>query len=223
MKTNNHVLFALGFFLVAPLSINAHKPKMVDYCERVALQVPRLHEEKINQPAPISAPMCPLPWIWKKASKIYGMHYLVSFYLALAHEYGHKIAAKLLYGVDSTIRLIPTWAGVEGYARYHKPIPGTGLKTSLVCIAGPACGAALGYGILKAYNILSEHYDHGKDIKNALKDGIKKPILNADQSFALQGAVLLNTSFNLLNLIPLTCPDGQKTDGALLIDSLKNL
>lgn len=223
MKVTTYVLVALGISFVAPLSINAQKPKAADHSERRFVEVKECNQEKSGTKTPSTESKCPAPWLIREISKVYGTHYLVSFYTTLAHEYGHKIAAKLLYGVDSTVGLTPTWVGVDGYTKYHSPIPATGLKSALVFLAGPVCGLACGYTILKAYNVLSEYYDQGKNVKNALKDGIKKSVLNADQCIELRSGVVLDAYMELINIMPFTTADGSKSDGAYLVHALKNL
>lgn len=158
------------------------------------------------------------PFLIKVAAG-YGVYYLTSFYTTLAHEYGHAIAAKLLFGVNSTISLFPKLVGVEGYAAYHGGIPAKGLKSAAVSAAGPIFGMATGYGILKLYNILSEYFDKSKSIKDAIKDGIKKPLLNADQGLKLQIAVGLTSFDNLCNLLPII-EDNVITDGARILYAL---
>jgi Peptidase M50B-like len=159
------------------------------------------------------------PSLATEAVKAYGLYYLVSFYTVLTHEYGHAIAAKLLFGVNSTISLFPTLLGVEGYAAYHGGISPKGLKSAAVSAAGPLFGAATGYGILKLYNILSEYFDKSKPIKDAIKDGIKKPLFNTDQSLKLQIAVGLTSFNNLCNLLPII-EDNFVTDGACILYAL---
>ncbi|GMU19138.1 MAG: hypothetical protein AMXMBFR12_03300 [Candidatus Babeliales bacterium] len=154
-----------------------------------------------------------------EAAKAYGIYYLASFYTTLVHEFGHAGAGKLLFGVNSTISLFPTLLGVEGCATYHGGIPAKGLKSAVVSAAGPLFGVATGYGILKLYNILSEYLDKSKSIKNAIEDGIKKPLFNADQSLKLQIAVGLTAFINLSNLLPII-EDNVATDGARILYAL---
>lgn len=153
-----------------------------------------------------------------EAAYAYGVYYSTSFWTLLAHEYGHKIAARLLFGVNSTIEMTPTFAGVEGYTQYYGQIPQdfrNGFKSAAMSAAGPIFGVAAGYGILKLYNILYEYSDESKSIKNSIVDGIKKPLVNEDQSLKLQIAVGLSSLNHLANLLPIK--EGNfASDGALI-------
>lgn len=151
-----------------------------------------------------------------EAAYAYGVHYSISFYTVLAHELGHKIAARLLFGVNSTIGMTPTFAGVEGHTQYYGQIPQdfrNGFKSAAMSAAGPIFGVAAGYGILKLYNILYEYTDESKSIKNSIIDGIKKPLVNKDQSLKLKIAVGWNSLNHLVNLLPVRGADFV-TDGA---------
>jgi hypothetical protein len=226
MKINTYLLVALCMSFVAPLSINAQKPKVADHYERSFVEVKELNQEKSDTKEPLTESRCPAPWLIREISKVYGVHYLVSFYTMLAHEYGHALSAKLLLGCKSNIYLFPKLIGVEGVAAYYFddgtfPIDfNKGYKRAMVSAAGPLAGLAAGYGMLKLYTICSEYFDESKSLKDSIRDGLKKPVLHEQQSGKLVFAVMWSSLIHVLNLIPIN--DGQiKTDGAQILDALK--
>lgn len=138
---------------------------------------------------------------------------------SIGHELGHVIAAKALLGwncigFNIDFRSFPFHVGAGvGFKVTESDLVGPGVAGMLV--AGPLTGTATNLSILVASNIATE-YKKSNSIKNALIEGIKKPLLNTEQSKTLQCAVALNIISNINNLIPHT----ENVDGNRLIKAL---
>jgi hypothetical protein len=172
--------------------------------------------------------------------------YLTVGSLTLCHEFGHWIANKTLLKQHGFIGINPLMPVDGFFIATKKPavtllkefmqksdkkspmrfinyvgdncvMPGIGIRSALVSVAGPIFGFVGSLGILKGLNIVDEYRKNNHNLKHAIKDGIKKPLFNKDQNWIIQSCVALNILIEYANLVP-TC---KYSDGGRIIDALK--
>jgi len=125
---------------------------------------------------------------------------------SLGHELGHIVAAKSLlnwscdrFYIDLQGLPLSTHAGV-GFAGTDE-IDLVGSRVALMLAAGPLAGIGTVIGILKMYNIINE-YKKSHSIKEAIWQGLRKPIFNAEQGMIIQSIAAFNIWGDANNLLP---------------------
>ncbi|MFA6066838.1 MAG: hypothetical protein WC707_06680 [Candidatus Babeliaceae bacterium] len=150
------------------------------------------------------------------ATAAYGTVLLGTF----SHELGHGIVGAIpgkgfsIHSYSNPLNPFEmAYTAFGDYSGFNR------LTRSAMLIAGPLAGIASSYGLLKLSNIYQE-YKKTHTIKQALKDGCKKPIFNLDHNMGLLATAVCTIQQNLKNLIPDDFGTRGYSDGCSLIDCL---
>lgn len=128
-----------------------------------------------------------------------GLWYCTSIACNIGHELGHVLATKLLFNKTAYPHISPLpWKG--GYTTQSFYMP-EGKRNALVCIAGPICGIATAYALLKG-NTIANLYLQGSPLTQALSEGLKQSAFNFDINCGLAYGALISTCMDILTLIP---------------------
>lgn len=135
--------------------------------------------------------------------RAYLAYYGASFLSTLAHESGHAVAAKLLFNASPKITLNYHLQGISGVTDWptFREKDFKDKKIAIAYMAGPIAGMMGCYLMLKLGTAVEE-YKQSKDIKQALRVMLNKPLINQSQSNFLKFAVLLTFTSDINSLLP---------------------
>lgn len=151
----------------------------------------------------------------------------------IAHECGHALALKLLFGTSSTL-YIPASLTATLHTCAHEPVP-LGIKSALTFAAGPLAGIAAHYTIVKIGAIINEIINNKKvSCKEKILQALKKPFYanftrnNQEFTLGITLATLYGLCHQLSQFIPYVQPlpiyeytkDIACTDGYGILKSL---
>jgi hypothetical protein len=130
---------------------------------------------------------------------------------SIAHECGHALALKLLFGTSSTL-YIPASLIATLHACIHEPVP-LGVKSALMYAAGPLAGIAAHYTIVKIEAIINEIINNKKvSCKERILQALKKPFYvnfirhNQEFTFGITVATLYGLCRQLSQFMPYMQP-----------------
>lgn len=148
--------------------------------------------------------------------------YTAACFTTLMHECGHWTAARILNGDSATIHFNPKnpFRAFVSYDYNHARFNflSNDSKDIIINAAGPICGFAAAYALLKSANIVTEYYKKEKPLGKAIKDGMKKRLFHSDVDPLIQ-AIIASLGY-FASVYQLAPTDQFRSDGDHILDAL---